>query len=63
MWAEPRNESLNKTTKRVIEILGALKNYGSEIAPNYLTARRKYDAISFNLDEQSIHEILKQKIE
>lgn len=42
MWAKPRVESADNTVKRVYKVLEALKRYGEEVAPNYITARRKF---------------------
>lgn len=60
MWAKPRVESLDNIVKRVYKVLEALKEYGSEFAPNYLPARRKRDVTAFSLEEQSIRELLRK---
>ncbi len=61
LWAEPREEDFDKTVNTVYEILKELNEYGSEIAPNFMTAKRKRDAVPFNLNKQSISEILKKR--
>ena len=61
MWAKPRVESADNTVKRVYKVLEALKRYGEEVAPNYITARRKRDTIEFSLEENSIREVLLKK--
>jgi len=61
-WAEPQNEEINVVIKKAYDTLQLLKEFGTEISPNYLTVLRKKDAKLFEWSYERFVETIEKKI-
>ena len=59
LWANSSSEDFQISLTKAYNLLLALKEFGPEIAPNYITAKRKKDAINFDWNTKTLEELLK----
>jgi hypothetical protein len=59
LWAEPRDEEFDTIIRRAFDTMQALKEFGTEISPNFLTAKRKIDAKPFEWSFKTFEEAVK----
>ncbi len=62
LWANPSNEDFHVSLAKANNLLLALKEFGPEIAPNYITSKRKKDALNFDWNANTLEELLKKGI-
>lgn len=59
LWAEPRDEEFDVIVTRAFDTIQALKEFGVEISPNYLTVTCKKDSKPFEWSFEAIEEVMK----
>lgn len=62
LWASASNENFEASLKKSNELLSALKEFGYELSPNYITAKRKKDAQPFDWSTDTLAELLKKGV-
>lgn len=62
LWGKANNEDFQVNLKKVNDLLFVLKEFGPELSPNYLTAKRKKDAQNFDWCLKTLEQLLKKGI-
>jgi hypothetical protein len=62
LWAAPTKEDFKETVNKAYQILTALKEFGPELSPNYITNLIKKDAKQFSLDYDSLAELIRKGV-
>ena len=62
LWAPARDEDFDLVAERAYAILMALKEFGTELSPNYLKVMRKKDAKPIELTLEIFKDILRKNI-
>ncbi|NLW48267.1 MAG: hypothetical protein GXY86_13160 [Firmicutes bacterium] len=62
LWANVVNEGFQESLNKAYNLLLALKEFGPELSPNYITAKRKKEAQKFDLSLETLQELLKKGI-
>jgi len=62
LWSEPTESNLDEMIEISFSLLSALKQYGHELSPKYLTARKKSEAKEFVLNRGNLKELIERSI-
>lgn len=62
LWAKATNEDFKVSLNKVHELLLALKDFGPQLSPNYITAKRKKNALNFDWYIETLEELLKKGV-
>lgn len=62
LWSRPKQEDFEVSVDKTYKLLSALKEYGAQLSPNYLPARRKKDVKEYFLNYESLKELLKKGV-
>lgn len=62
LWANAVNEDFQVSLNKAHDLLLALREFGPELSPNYITAKRKKDAPNFDWSLETLQELLKKGI-
>lgn len=62
LWANAANEDFQVSLNKAHNLLLALKEFGPEVSPNYITAKRKKDASNFDWSLETLQKLLKKGI-
>lgn len=62
LWADAVKEDFQQSLNKAYKLLLALKEFGPELSPNYLTAIKKKEAKKFDLSIETLEELLKKSV-
>ncbi len=62
LWADAVKEDFHQSLNKAYKLLLALKEFGPELSPNYITAKRKKEAKKFDLSLDILKEQLKKGV-
>ena len=62
LWAKPRKEDFNLSVDKAYSILKTLEEFGTELNPKYLKARRKKDAKVYDGTYETLKELLRKGV-
>ena len=62
LWANASEEPFEVSLKKAYELLQKLKEFGVELSPNYITAKRKKDAQTFDWRIDTLEELLRKGV-
>jgi hypothetical protein len=62
LWSNPNSEDYQVTVNKVYDLLTVLKEFGPELSPIYITAKRKKDAQIFDGEKKTLEELLKKGV-
>lgn len=62
LWANAASEDFQVSVNKAHNLLLALKEFGPELSPNYITAKRKKDAPNFDWSLETLQGLLKKGI-
>lgn len=62
LWAKAANEDFQVSLNKAYDLLLVLKEFGPELSPNYITAKRKRDSQRFDWNIKTIQELLQKGI-
>jgi hypothetical protein len=58
LWANAKNEEFRTSVDHAYALIMALKEFGTELSPNYLRAKRKKDAKAFDYSYETLEELI-----
>lgn len=61
-WSNASNENFEESLKKSNKLLFVLKEFGYELSPNYITAKRKKDVQIFDWSIDTLAELLKKGV-
>ncbi len=62
LWANAKNEEFKTSVDRAYALIMALKEFGTELSPNYLTAKRKKDAKVFDYTYEMLEDLIRKGV-
>jgi hypothetical protein len=62
LWAKANHEDFKVTVDKAYRLLSSLKEYGTELSPNYLPAFRKKEVKPYELDRETLGNLLKKGV-
>lgn len=62
LWANAANEDFQVSLNKAHDLLLALKEFGPELSPNYITAKKKKEAPNFDWSLETLQELLKKGV-
>ena len=62
LWAKASEENFDVAAQRAYRVLATLKEFGTQLSPNYLTAARKKDAPIFDGTYESLKALLLKRV-
>ncbi|KAF5028239.1 hypothetical protein [Sedimentibacter saalensis] len=62
LWANAKNDEFKTSVDRAYALIMALKEFGTELSPNYLTAKRKKDAKPFDYTYETLEELIRKGV-
>lgn len=62
LWANAKNEDFKTSVDCAYALIMALKEFGTELSPNYLTAKRKKEAKLFDYNYETLEELLRKGV-
>jgi hypothetical protein len=61
LWAKAKQEDFETSLDKAYRLLIELKEFGNELGPNYLPARRKKDTKKYELNYDTLKELIKKE--
>lgn len=61
-WSPPSSETFDILANKGYQIISALKKFGTELHPNYLSANKKSEATKFDFSREMLEESLRKSV-
>lgn len=62
LWSHPKDENFQSAVERAYSVLALLRDFGDELSPKFLTAKRKADAKPFDVKLENLEYVVRRGV-